>query len=182
VRWCDGLPPGSAQDTYSYEPYGVTAINGSVPNPWQFASGYHDTTNWYKFGMRYYAARLGRWSQLDPKEQPTDPVQADRYAYAGNDPVNHVDPMGQDFPCILFCDPSPGTYGHPNRGGPGISASPAYIEGTAGAIGLAGSAAIYGACYVGSRGALATECGTAAAALAVPSAYLLGDAVGWVAH
>ena len=91
-------PGGVAQDAYSYEPYGVTTINGTVANPWQFASGYHDTTNWYKFGMRYYAARFGRWSQLDSKEQLTDPVQADRYAYAGNDPVNHVDPTGQ---CIL---------------------------------------------------------------------------------
>jgi hypothetical protein len=58
---------GVAQNTYKYEPYGATAgTTGSVPNPWQFASGYHDTTGWYKFGMRYYSGRLagGRSSIL----------------------------------------------------------------------------------------------------------------------
>jgi RHS repeat-associated protein len=74
---------GIAQNTYSYEPYGITGIIGSVYNPWQFASGYHDSTNWYKYGMRYYSARLGRWSQLDPQEQPTDPLQQDRFVYWG---------------------------------------------------------------------------------------------------
>jgi RHS repeat-associated protein len=74
---------GVAQNAYSYEPYGITGIIGSVYNPWQFASGYHDSTNWYKYGMRYYSARLGRWSQLDPQEQPTDPLQQDRFVYWG---------------------------------------------------------------------------------------------------
>ena len=86
---------GVAQNTYKYEPYGATATaTGTVPNPWQFAAGYHDTTGWYKFGMRYYSGRLGRWSQLDPKEQPTDPRQQNRFGYAGGDPVNASDPTG----------------------------------------------------------------------------------------
>jgi RHS repeat-associated protein len=86
---------GVAQNTYKYDPYGATTITGTVPNPWQFASGYRDTTGWYKFGTRYYSGRLGRWSQLDPKEQPTDPRQQDRFVYAGGDPVNRTDPSGQ---------------------------------------------------------------------------------------
>jgi RHS repeat-associated protein len=87
---------GATQNTYKYEPYGATnSATGTVPNPWQFASGYHDTTGWYKFGARYYSGRLGRWSQLDPKEQPTDPRQQNRFTYAGGDPVNNTDPSGQ---------------------------------------------------------------------------------------
>ena len=87
---------GVAQNTYKYEPYGATATaTGTVPNPWQFASGYHDTTGWYKFGMRYYSGRFGRWSQLDPKEHPTDPWQQNRFGYAGGDPINNTDPSGE---------------------------------------------------------------------------------------
>jgi RHS repeat-associated protein len=89
---------GAAQNTYKYEPYGAAnSVTGSVPNPWQFAAGYHDTTGWYKFGMRYYSGRLGRWSQLDPVEHPTDPRQQNRFGYAGGDPVNTTDQSGKCF-------------------------------------------------------------------------------------
>jgi RHS repeat-associated protein len=90
---------GTAQDTYSYEPYGATASSTApVANPWQFASGYHDSNGWYKFEMRYMSGRVMRWSQVDPKEQPTDPVQQDRFAYAGDDPINRTDPSGE---CVI---------------------------------------------------------------------------------
>ncbi|MFL5781162.1 MAG: DNRLRE domain-containing protein [Thermoleophilaceae bacterium] len=86
---------GTAQNTYSYDPYGaIVSQTTPVANPWQFASGYHDANGWYKFGARYYTGRLQRWSQLDPEDQPTDPVQQDRFAYAGDDPINATDPQG----------------------------------------------------------------------------------------
>jgi hypothetical protein len=52
--------------------------------------------------MRYVTPAFGRWTQQDPKERPLDPAQADRYAYAGDDPVNRVDPSGTCF--IVSCD------------------------------------------------------------------------------
>jgi RHS repeat-associated protein len=93
---------GTAQDTYTYDPYGGTAVTGTVPNPWRYASTYQDSTGFYKMGMRYYNTLIQRWTQQDPKEQPREPRQADRYAHAGDDPINGTDPTGRDiFDTIL---------------------------------------------------------------------------------
>lgn len=47
-------------------------------------------------GQRYYDPGVGRWTQQDPKVQPFDPAQANRYSYASCNPVNNVDPSGVD--------------------------------------------------------------------------------------
>ena len=77
-------------NTYIYDPYGVTEHQtGSQYNPWQFAGGYFDaSTLYYKYGTRYYD-RFGRWTQQDPVPS------VNPYLYAGDDPVNNVDPSGQ---------------------------------------------------------------------------------------
>ena len=87
--------------TYSYDPYGLTSTSGSNPNPWKYAATYDDPTGFYKMGLRYYHPSLMRWSQRDPVEQLTDPVQAMLYSYAGGDPVNSADPGGAALPAIL---------------------------------------------------------------------------------
>jgi hypothetical protein len=38
--------------------------------------------------------RLGRWTQQDSLNTPLDPTNGNRYAYAGDDPINGVDPSG----------------------------------------------------------------------------------------
>jgi RHS repeat-associated protein len=87
-----GLTDGSGtlQNSYTYGPYGEKrSWTENVSNPWHFAGGYLDaSTGLYKFGMRYYDPSIGRWTQEDshPGPQP--------YAYASNDPTNHVDPSG----------------------------------------------------------------------------------------
>ena len=90
------MPPSAADvtNTYLYDPYGVTEHQtGTQYNPWQFASGYLDaSTLYYKYGTRYYD-RFGRWTQKDPKPS------ANPYVYAGDDPVNVVDPSGRE--CVL---------------------------------------------------------------------------------
>ncbi len=40
-------------------------------------------------GHRYYDPTLGRFTQLDPSGQETNP-----YLYAGGDPINNTDPSG----------------------------------------------------------------------------------------
>jgi RHS repeat-associated protein len=88
---------GAAPTLYKYDPYGDTttvANPSTIANPWRYASTYLDSTGFYKMGMRYYRPELMRWSQQDPKEQPTDAVQANRYGYAGGDPINHADTRG----------------------------------------------------------------------------------------
>ena len=48
----------------------------------------------YKFGERYYDPSTARWTQLDPSDAPLDTHGWNRYIYAGNDPINFIDPSG----------------------------------------------------------------------------------------
>ena len=59
--------------------------------------GYLDSsTGLYKFGTRYYDPTHGRWTQQDPVEGSLGDLNAaNRYTYAGDDPVNEVDPSGE---------------------------------------------------------------------------------------
>jgi RHS repeat-associated protein len=71
-------------------------------NAWRYASGYYDvSTGLYKFGIRYYDATMGRWTQRDPVGGSlTETVKVNPYVYAGDDPVNMVD-LGGNMPCWL---------------------------------------------------------------------------------
>ncbi|MCA1835259.1 MAG: RHS repeat-associated core domain-containing protein, partial [Actinobacteria bacterium] len=58
---------------------------------WGFAGGFidrGDATGLVQFGQRYYDPAVGRWTQQDPVGPRTN------YLYAGDDPVNLVDPSG----------------------------------------------------------------------------------------
>jgi RHS repeat-associated protein len=96
---------GSEVNRYDYDPYGVMLHQqeqSGFTNLFKFAGGqYRSSTGLYKFGERYYNPNLGRWTQLDP----VDPVGAG-YVYAGDNPVNAVDPSGKsESPaahCILY--------------------------------------------------------------------------------
>lgn len=72
-----------------------------MANPWRFWGAYGGYTDaqsgLVKLGARYYFPALARWTQQDPKVQPFDPVQANRYAYAGCNPANNVDPSGTNI-------------------------------------------------------------------------------------
>ena len=83
---------GSPAATYTFNPYGkTTAATGTVAtqNPYRYASGYTDNTGLIKYGARYYNPTLGRFTQPDPSGQ-----EANRYAYAGNQPITNTDPSG----------------------------------------------------------------------------------------
>ncbi|MFN2606937.1 MAG: RHS repeat-associated core domain-containing protein [Acidimicrobiales bacterium] len=93
-------PAGTQRAAYGYDPYGghatATAINGTLfPNAWRYAGGELDPTGLYHFGSRYYDRATGRWTQQD-SVVPRRPGHANRYAYAGDDPANFVDPSGRD--------------------------------------------------------------------------------------
>lgn len=140
---------GSVANRYAYDPYGnaiASGTSGSVVNPWRFAGGHYDSgTGLYKFGIRYYDSGAGRWTQQDP--DPGQPL----YAYAGDNPVNFVDPSGYSFLSKFKCVAS--------------ELNPFdYSEGSlVAAGGAAGSAGVAGA-----KAAAALGAATAGAAVAAP--------------
>ncbi len=96
---------GTVQATYNYDPAGQTTnVGGPNPaiaggNPYRYAGGYTDTTTGLiKYGARYYNPTLGRWTQLDALTSLLDFTNGNRYAYAGDDPINNSDPSGH---CIF---------------------------------------------------------------------------------
>ncbi len=99
VALTDGA--GNVVNRYAYDPYGnVTSSVEAVANPWRFGGSYGaytDGTGLVKIGQRYYDPGVGHWTQQDPKVMPFDPVQANRYGYAGCSPTNFTDPSGLDW-------------------------------------------------------------------------------------
>jgi RHS repeat-associated protein len=85
---------GVAVNSYTYDPYGaIRSSTETVTNNFKFTGAYYDSDRaLYKLGMRYYDPSLGRFTQQDPTGQ-----EANMYVYAGNNPVNFVDPTGGDF-------------------------------------------------------------------------------------
>jgi RHS repeat-associated protein len=88
---------------YTFDPYGVAVLtaggggNGVVQNPFLFKGGIQDrATGWVHYGNRWYNPTIGRWTQQDTLDAPLDPANANRYAYAGCDPINNSDPTGLD--------------------------------------------------------------------------------------
>ena len=93
----DGVTTGN----YAYDPYGnatVTSPTGSSStgmNPYRYAGGVYDpASSLTHFGQRWYDPATGRFTQLDSIETVADPSRANRYVYAGANPVNYVDPTG----------------------------------------------------------------------------------------
>jgi RHS repeat-associated protein len=89
---------GTVLNTYSYDPYGkLRASTGTTANPFEYTSSYLDATGLYHNGARYYDPNLGRFTQQDPSAQ-----ESNLYDYAGNNPVNAVDPSGEcsGFACV----------------------------------------------------------------------------------
>jgi len=87
-----------------YDPYGaVTRLDsggnngGWLDNPFVFHDGVQDrATGNIKFGQRFYNPTTGTWTQQDPINAPLDPHNANRYVYAGDNPINYTDCTGLD--------------------------------------------------------------------------------------
>jgi RHS repeat-associated protein len=80
---------GNIVNQYKYDPYGnaITATE-QVSNPFRFAGAMWDSsTGLYKMGERYYDPAVGRF--VTP-----DPLDGQDYTYAGNNPINVIDPSG----------------------------------------------------------------------------------------
>jgi RHS repeat-associated protein len=82
---------GAVTDTYTYDVYGaVRTHTGTSGNEFTFTGEQVDATGLQYLRARYYDAATGRFASRDPL-----PLMQ-RYAYAGGNPVNFVDPSGLD--------------------------------------------------------------------------------------
>jgi RHS repeat-associated protein len=86
----------------TYSPYGTQNVTAGatsdewVQNPYGFKNGNRtDNGAIVKFGLRWYLATTGTWTQRDTLDAPLDPKNANRYGYAGGEPINGSDPTGR---------------------------------------------------------------------------------------
>jgi len=87
-----------------FDPYGsatqtsVGSNGGTTQNPYTFHAGLQDrATGYIKFGARWYDPATGTWTQQDTYNAPLSPGNANRYLYAGGDPINVTDPNGTNW-------------------------------------------------------------------------------------
>ncbi len=96
---CNDAGSWRYEQTYDYDSWG-NLLNSGVPSQpflWNGAYGYEyiPATGLYHVGAREYDPRTGRWLQRDPSDAESgDP---NSYRFCGNDPVNQVDPDGEDW-------------------------------------------------------------------------------------
>jgi len=89
---------GTLTGSWRYDPYGNPTSGSPTSNGvfLGFAGGYTDKGSVVHFGQRFYDPRVGRWTQRDPIDQLGDLKEGNPYVYVGADPLNFVDPLGQD--------------------------------------------------------------------------------------
>jgi RHS repeat-associated protein len=115
----------------AYAPYGED-YNGSGTADLSFTTQNQDTvgggwtTNLYDFLMREYRTGHGRWTSPDPAGmaavEPTAPQSWNRYAYAINNPMSYVDPLGLQQSAPGHCQAGSGDpCGGPGAGGDGYA-------------------------------------------------------------
>jgi RHS repeat-associated protein/uncharacterized repeat protein (TIGR01451 family) len=88
---------GSAVAAYSYTAFGeLSSSGGSVANDRLYAGEQFDaSTGLYNLRARHYNPAAGRFITADPFPGfEEEPQSLHKYAYASNNPVNRVDPLG----------------------------------------------------------------------------------------
>jgi RHS repeat-associated protein len=91
---------GSVTDTYDYDAFGnLLHITGTTPNVYRFAGEQWDPDlNLYYNRARFLSTAEGRFLTADaPSEDLFEPRELNLYTYTGSDPVNGVDPAGNQF-------------------------------------------------------------------------------------
>jgi RHS repeat-associated protein len=88
---------GAIVKTFQTDEFGITLLTqGTSPEPFRFTGQERDAeSGFYNLRARFYAPAWGRFVSRDRAfGSPTSPQSLNRYSYAGNNPVNDVDPSG----------------------------------------------------------------------------------------
>jgi len=91
---------GAVTDTYDYDAFGnLIHSTGTTPNNYLFAGEQFDPDLGLYFNRsRYLNVSTGRFWTADTFEgDDWEPASLHKYLYAGNNPVDRVDPSGNDF-------------------------------------------------------------------------------------
>jgi RHS repeat-associated protein len=104
-----------------YDPYGNP--RGTVPGSWPNQHGYvgkpaDPNTSLDLLGARQYDSATGRFLQVDPVLETSDPRQMGGYSYAADNPATHSDPTGLCAKAMPG-DPPVNCNGQPVGGGGG---------------------------------------------------------------
>ncbi|MCC6232433.1 MAG: hypothetical protein IT580_07295 [Verrucomicrobiales bacterium] len=94
VRFVVSTADGTIAQALEYNEFG-RLISDTNPGfqPFGYAGGLHDpVTGLVRFGLRDYDPETAQWTMRDPVNFLGG--QFSLYAYVGNDPVNHIDPLG----------------------------------------------------------------------------------------
>jgi RHS repeat-associated protein len=87
---------GAIKTSYNYSPFGKKQTTGaSSNNPFAFTGREDDGTGYYYYRARYYNPDQKRFIAEDPLEFGGGDTNLQ--AYVGNNPVNFVDPSGNQF-------------------------------------------------------------------------------------
>jgi len=89
---------GSVVEQMGHTPYG-DAWYDTGSEKWAFTTYERDAESGNDYAQaRYDVSRLGRFASPDPLSgSVANPQSLNHYVYAGNDPINAVDPTGADF-------------------------------------------------------------------------------------
>ena len=149
--------------TYVYHS-GVSAIDrdNAELNPFRYRGYYYDSeTGYYYLQTRYYSPELGRFLNADGYVNANgDILGYNMFAYCGNNPVNRIDPTGEEW-------------WHWAIGAAVVIGCAALTVATCGGFAAAAGAV----CAVASGVAAATTASTVAAAAFIGSATVYGTAV-----
>jgi len=104
-------PNGTIAQQLAYDAYGNLTSHQSAATtgePFRFTGRRYDPeTSLYYYRARYYSSQLGRFLQVDPVGYKDD---YNLYAYVKGDPLNAVDPMGEDDWRVLYGEPGLGAH------------------------------------------------------------------------
>jgi RHS repeat-associated protein len=89
---------GASLVNFTYEPYGVTTADATTSHAQQYSGRENDNPGnaqgLYYYRARYYMPGIGRFIAKDPIGWSSG--QTNNYAYAGGNPISHIDPSGLD--------------------------------------------------------------------------------------